>query len=935
MERLIKMSTMSDSKKSYLIENSQIEEASYSPDKLKEIEFMREKVTGQQVNSEKSHRKRPAYVKKKSAFNKTLDKVNFNPSQRKKEPKIAREEDVIGDIGDDRREVNPADYYFDKNFVMDEGKVTGEKEELENDGKTGLFKKPKWSVGPRGSTLNRSHHKRVTYMSKKDTVVEPIQFEEADEIEEARLKQIYGTKNLDSEKKNMKIEVNGPLSPSAKSEIEHSDENIPNFKFISRQKSVESRLKYLSEVYTELIKTSKAQEFLKSVKMVMNIEKLREIEADGDKFNSLRDTEEQMRDLIIKIDAEDVSENRMEMNEGKEGTKRNEGEMVTNTGGERMMRSSIASYQSKVLTQNSIRANIEKAVREIFSRPLQAIKLFIFFLLIIFTVIIRLQINSSIDSHEARIVSFKEYGKAVKPIGYLYKELTKYKLFLNGYLHESHLVGKELFNIMVMEEMSGDLIDHFSYLSSSDILGITSKVHGFDIRGEDFEQDKDLSFFTLYVHVVRDYQNIMKNYNPYEPKLISDTHRFELESSLANTFEMIYESSSSLQGMLESSQFLEDEYAIYYLIFLICNVLLTIIIGNILIILNIRANNKINIMANLLLRIDKEKLAIFLEKFQRVQASIKLISKKKIRGVDQKELRKTLRMKKKTKPGETRRKNFSTFVSKYHSSNLLVCTIIFSTMIFVNIPIAIDYYFITEIVKDAGSLNTISVYSNLLATDAYSYYGMFYHRLYSKYKGKELTKNTITVDDKLNDLFNKREALQNLISGYPVFDDVQKKSICQYAALGNQNLTQECQSVTGSQSNYNIFLAMSDISNFYSRSMATITESENPQISTNNLLKFDLSLYFISKNLDKMMTVANEQILVNLSSKKLILALFFTLFGFFMIVYYTIYRHFLISSKKAVMRKLGCSYLVLPSEVIGSNSYLINFFHLRRQFGYM
>lgn len=890
------MGTRSDSKKSFLIENSQIEEAGYSPEQVRSaVQNRYEKaqlVKSKEYkynyfnNKVKSEIKEKSFKKKKSKINSEEEyPVEHIPLKSKEE--VYREEDLLGDIGDDRININPEDYYFDKNFFVDEGKVLESREEPD---KNTSFKKPKSTIGPRGSTLNKSNHKKVGFMSKKDTIFDEPE-ESLEDVDDEEIKKMYGTKNLDeeNEKKIPQIQVNAPSGSTvkSKSEVEHSDEEEgpPNFRYLQKQKSVESRLKYLSDVYTELIKTTHAQDFLNSVKKIMDIEKLREIEATGSKQysyegDSFRDSND-LKDLVIKIDTEslksnNINEKRSKISEDKEAKKRKD--MVTCTA-DRFNRSSIASYQSKVLQRENIKSSIKRAIRNIFSKPLKRIKFLIFIILIIFTVLIRTNANRSIDGKVSTIISFREFSKAVSPIGYLYKDLNKYKLEKNGYLHSDLIQKSEFFNVGILEEMQRDLMEHFKYLTQNNVNGITSPKHSMQKKSsESGELKENLNFFTLYVNMINDYLNLLENFDPSSPDLLKKTHRFDLESSIYNSFEMVYQSSANFDELANISETIRKEYSFYYLIFLLSNLILTIVIGFILVVLNLRANNMIEMMSNLILRIEKERIRFYSEKFNRVQASVKLITKNKIEAVDQKELRKTLKMGKKKKNDETRRKNFSSFVSKYNSSKTLVCIIIVLTIILVNIPIAIDYVLISGIINKATSLNSISVYSNLLGTDLYGFYGVFYTRIYDKYKGMDEDKRVIEITQKFENLYEKRDNLQNLISGYSVFNKVQEESICNYTKIEDLEVKKDCFSITGNQKNYNLFLALSDVVNFYYRSLATISKSNVPQISTVDLMKFDSILYFISKNLLKVMDTANDKIIENLDSKKSVTILFFVLF---------------------------------------------------------
>lgn len=934
VERLIKMSTWSDSKRSFLAENSKLE--SSSGDIIKNLVKKESKNTD--PISEPKHKSYDKKLKKVKTHNPKTNELNFPDP----EEIILPEEDLLSRIADDYHGVNPEEYYFDKNFIVSDGEVFQSKEHT--DQILNSFKKPKNSLGPRGSTLNRSGHRKVSFMSKKNTVPEPVEpIKLISEGSYEKMKNIYGTKNLDEyNKKNSvpKIQVNRPSGSISNQEqasdemVDHSEDEEyevpldnpdkkkkPNFRYVTRQKSVESRLKYLSDIYTELIKTSQVNEALKSICTVMDIEKLREIEASGHTLGELKDTEEQMRDFVIKVETSE---------EASESQKNIALDMVTYTA-DNMKRSSIASYQSKIIARVAMEKSIKNVMENIFSRSLILVKLMVFFFLILFTALIRMAVNSTIKSNISVILGLYGLSQTVTPAGYLYKDLMKLELYNGGFLDVSVIEKNYFFCEIVLGEMNSLLVNHFEYLSQNNINGITT--NNYRIKKNDFIEEKiqeDLSFFTLYIHMIKDYNHLETEIKEKNFKI--ENFRFDLESSRFNLFELISKMTSNFDSILNYPDTLQNDYSRYYLIFLFSNTILTICIGFLLVVLNLRANRKIEQMTNLLLRIEKEKIQFYYEKFSRVQTSIKFITKKKIKPSDRIKIKKTLKMgKKKNSMGKSRRQNFSTFVSKEKSNSFLLSILIILTMIFVNIPMGIDYILVSQIVKQATILNSISLKSNLMSGELYSYYGLFYEQMLKKHRGIEPEAEILKLDDKLLMLYDRRDELQNLISGYQEFDKVQSLSICDYALEEIGVFREKCQNVINNQKNYNLFLALSDLQNFKITSLATVKgKSESPVINTLDFLRYDRSLYFISKNLEKMMKVSNEMVNSTLDSERLVSFFFFFMFVCFMAIYYLVFKKVLIRKKTLIVNKLGYCYLCLPPQVIGSNSYLINFFKLKK-----
>jgi hypothetical protein len=78
---------------------------------------------------------------------------------------------------------------------------------------------------------------------------------------------------------------------------------LPNFKYIDETESVGSKLKLLSNYYTELISPNELKNILKSITNVITVKELKKLEktSEGDSVH-LESDEEKREQMIIKVD---------------------------------------------------------------------------------------------------------------------------------------------------------------------------------------------------------------------------------------------------------------------------------------------------------------------------------------------------------------------------------------------------------------------------------------------------------------------------------------------------------------------------------------------------------------------------------------------------------------------------------------------------------
>ena len=87
---------------------------------------------------------------------------------------------------------------------------------------------------------------------------------------------------------------------------QRGNSKAPNFKFIET-KDLESKLNFLSNIYTELIETTKVKEVLKSVSQVMTLAELKKLEEEQSErsYSAFADETGDVEDMIIRVETEE------------------------------------------------------------------------------------------------------------------------------------------------------------------------------------------------------------------------------------------------------------------------------------------------------------------------------------------------------------------------------------------------------------------------------------------------------------------------------------------------------------------------------------------------------------------------------------------------------------------------------------------------------
>ena len=725
----------------------------------------------------------------------------------------------------------------------------------------------------------------------------------------------------------------------------------PNFRYVNSTVSVESRLKFLSDVYTELIDQPEVKEIIDAVGKVFSKDELIQFEEDEfDEMNTHRFVQDKQEEEIIKVSLEEETQSKNQLNRsmGGENDRQLSDRMVN--------RSSVSSLQSIRIEQQYIDYRIDKKAKQIISKRLEYMKYFVFAVLVVVSVTLRININFSFETFKVEMQKASILGYLLTPASYLFKETSKLRLFEAGLVNK-RVSGRELGVIdpLVLTNMEVLVAGNYSWLMENTYSGVSLGKHELASASgvPELGMIQKISFFTMLTYMIQDFKILEESYSEASPELFEPNPRLNMGSIRVNSLEMVYQSSDDLRFLMTSSSSLSNEFYLNYVAFISSNLFLTLIISLILVVMNLSITNETNMMASLLLKIDKGALQALLDRFCKVLNSIKEINQKKIFGEENRDYQKTrqlrqlelqrqqqakekVRDKKKLK----KRAKFSHFKSKFKNSQLVVFFVIILTIVAVNIPIGIDFMINLVNMKKVEKLNKISEISGLLSQEVYAFYGVFYTEALARlHEGSAIEEKVEVLKEYVLETVQSRDQLQQLISRFPKLAESESMSVCDFvdvrklvkgAEAGNR-LNQSCLLSINFQDNYNVFMALSELNNYYKTVMASLGQERQLDIlKTDDFFIFDSSIYFVSESLHKMNVESLEMVGEILSQNLLVALLFFFLFAVFLILYFLLYRLVLIRSKKRLLRKLECVYLVLPSDIIAGNSYLINFFRLRR-----
>ena len=751
----------------------------------------------------------------------------------------------------------------------------------------------------------------------------------------------------------------GPLSAvGSKSRSSYTDDPQVN-KIVSDAKE---KFKALNENYDDILKNPGIATVIHKVKNVIKVDQLKTLDTAT---NGLDESS-------ASLDSNQIKKiKKMEFSFEK---RRNDRKQKLNNLGFKALNNSGSSANH---VYKLIKLGIVRKLNDFSYKKVELTKQLLFILLLIFSISIRHNINILVNSYRLVLNDVVKSQLVSVPESFLHKEMFKKKLLDGGYIRRKDIQGR-LFQMGFWEYMRDEIFGRYQGIKNKEYGDFTGKSLNYQTKFSNLETLKrfdDIGFLTLYFNSAFDYQILIKHYSEKQDDFTRSEY-FNLDSTIHNSYEMIdllVEMNASLGNTYQE---LVNTYDLYYLIFVLANIFLTVTIAILLTLMSLRINEDMKNMSSLLLKIEKKFIDAYKNRFMVYVSSINLQMKKKmdkyLAGGSQIELLKQRNQRGQNDLEEMERKPKTValpsisgisdhdnenddmsekmrelFEMKHNSGkgryNVLtngpktsksqIVMMMIAVTILVNTPIAIDYLLQRGQMAKIEKLNNSSKSSAFLCSNVVTFYALFYSEAYYLYIGDSTSEEVILEKQLLQKVKNRlslRIQLQANLASEPGLQSAQDISYCEYLQLTEPDMTL-CKQSAGLKTNQDMFLGMSDLHNYYETVISSIKASrQNLTMSSYNFRNNDMAAYYISKALNKL----NENIMleiVKVSDKNQSMSyIFFGLFPTFLLVYYLFYKAIWIERNKQIFKKLRNTFLALPPRIIISNSYIKNYFSLRR-----
>ena len=426
-----------------------------------------------------------------------------------------------------------------------------------------------------------------------------------------------------------------------------------------------NKIKMLSKVHADLVRVKQMNNVMNSISKVIKIEELRKIEEEISLLDqSIESQTENLDEFIINIDSMDEEDKPKNLpplpviprrkalhltpaeaaaelqkilqkpkkpKKEKKFTKaelyfmRMEEDQNSSSGGsQEKNKRSLMSYQTK---DSKVRARVQK----IFPERLQSLKIWVFCLLVVVSVLMRLIINNVVNVYEERLIEVTKVNLVLVPAGYLLKESAKLQLVGSGLVSNSSL-GGEVLSGRIMAKMGEIFKNSFNWaMNTPETKSIAGTDFELGVAPPVLDEDPGIdntSFFTLYSQTAADFNILVEsasevNLHGFEA-VLGDSHRIDLQIVTKNAIEMISSVFSTFEDLMKKYQKSLINSSIHYTLFLGVNLLIIIVICMLLCVITLRVNSEMEMMASLLLKIEKKYIDRLLKRFTRLYSIMTL-----------------------------------------------------------------------------------------------------------------------------------------------------------------------------------------------------------------------------------------------------------------------------------------------------------------------
>ena len=286
-----------------------------------------------------------------------------------------------------------------------------------------------------------------------------------------------------------------------------------------------------------------------------------------------------------------------------------------------------------------------------------------------------------------------------------------------------------------------------------------------------------------------------------------------------------------------------------------------------------------------------------------------------------------------------RRKNFSTFTTKMKSDKVILYFVIFSWLVMVNIPLLIDFLLMSNLLSKVKKFNDAVITTSLLSSQILCMYAVFYTEALNKFTSQPLSKIELDYKSEINGYVGQLNELQILVGDNTELKTVIDLNICEYLKLDKdkakefEQISNDCPEILKGSQNFNLFISLNNLMTYKT---AVMNSLENQLSTSQDVLKTDeffyndYLVYYTSKTMSRLNSECLDLVKDSISQRFLFRNIYLILFVVVSGINYFMYKRLLIVVKNKLRKNLETCYLCIALPIMVNNSYLVNFFSLKR-----
>lgn len=678
---------------------------------------------------------------------------------------------------------------------------------------------------------------------------------------------------------------------------------------------LKTKIERLTDCQQNLLTNQEFTKTLKTIHKAVNIEELRAAE-DKETFDSSF-TEKSSYDLAEQIVFGEATDSEKEQKTIKLKSNR---------------KSSLGSINSINITQKYLREEIKSVLNRLNFNKVIPLKNFFLGMMLLFGIIFRARISGMLTSLEENSVVFESLMKSSYPFGFFLKESAKMNLDQKLVFDRGQIRTKNIYDETFLKDMYNRLRVGYKWTYDNSAQLMNSELFELELRDKKNLNSsiENIGFVSVNYQIMQEAFHLTKEYNPNTDKFSELGYKGQ-KANTKNLLAMFEKSLDYLKFYEEIVEKKLKDYFFYFVLFGGFISIFAIIISLFLYSLSVKITNETTAMGSLLRNLDKTELC----KAQQINQRVKKVFMTPLVSEDKKENNFSEKEKKNRKK-EIIKKNRSSSVllinlPKTKNSTILIFSIV-SLIMFI-IPLALDLYIQRISANKYIELNSVGIIVKKLGSSLLGFYGLFYLKYDELGTNSSQIPNLKKILEKVQKLIETKDSLQFEIVSIPNNDYKPNSSICEYLELTQIN-KKLCQIAIHDQPNFNIFLAMSEVYNYYLKTVSVVNSENFLKVFSNiEFRRKDLLVYYLTLSLSKLYENVVKRQKKILKRMKLLSIVFY--FSFFTVIflYYLTYSLKWKHSRMQTLKQLQKTYLILPNSLLAKNSYIKSYFGKNRTRG--